>query len=130
MNFTLLSTTAAAVASTLKHPTLTANQYVRINSYRVSQQEILAALQKATGGEKWSVSHTTTEETFQEAFKKLALDSSDYHGTAAAILGTFFSNDLDTDYAAQGLLANERLGLPKAQPLDVVVKRIVKGEKV
>ena len=127
MNFTLLSTVAAAVACTFKQPGLTANQRVRINSYRVSQREILAALEKATGGEKWIISHKTTEETLQEAFDELAIDPSSSHGTEAAILGSFFSRNLTRDYAARGLLANERLGLPKAQPLDVVMEKIFKG---
>ena len=34
------------------------------------------------------------------------------------------------DYTKDNELANEPLGLPKPEPLDVVVEKIVKGEKV
>ena len=35
-----------------------------------------------------------------------------------------------TDYTLDNELANGPLGLPKPEPLDVVVEKIVKGEKV
>jgi len=60
-NFTLLSTTARATAAILERPAETANRYVFINSFHVTQNEILGALEKETDA-KWSVKKTTCME--------------------------------------------------------------------
>ena len=52
---------ARAVAATLTHADITANQYIYINSFTLTQNRVLAALEKASG-DTWSVSHVSVKE--------------------------------------------------------------------
>lgn len=124
---TLLSTVGAAVASLLKRPSLTANKNIYLSDYTVTQNELLAALEKATGGEKWEVSHRTAEETRATGFEKLG--KHDYSGIADLIIASVYGPDF-VDYTADHELADKLLELPKPDSLDVVLKKIVNGEKV
>lgn len=128
---TLLSTIGAAVASTLKNPSLTANRYIYISDYKVSQNEVLALLMKATGGDKWEVLHRTTAEARSNGFEKLT--KGDFTGIGDLgdlILASIYGSSKETDYSLNREIANGSLGLPRPEPLDVVVEKIVKGEKV
>lgn len=127
-NLTKLSTIGAAVASILKHPSTTRNKHIYISDYNNTQLDILAALEKATGGKKWTVTHKSTDETRKEGFDKLS--KGDYSGIVLLIIAMVYSGDPEADYSAHKELANEKLGLPKAEPLDVAVAKIIKGEEV
>lgn len=124
---TLLSTVGAAVASLLKHPSLTANKNIYLSDYKFTQNELLAELEKATGGDKWEVSHRTAEETRATGYEKLG--KHDYSGIADLIIASVYGPDF-VDYTADHELAHEQLELPKPDPIDVVLKKIVNGEKV
>ncbi len=52
---------ARAVAATLTHADITANQYVYINSFTLTQNRVLAALEEVSG-EKWTVNHPSVKE--------------------------------------------------------------------
>ncbi|KAK3178429.1 hypothetical protein OEA41_000564 [Lepraria neglecta] len=56
-NFTLLSTVGKATSAILEKPAETANRYVFINSFRTTQNHVLATLKKATG-EEWKMKKT------------------------------------------------------------------------
>ena len=62
---------AHAVTATLVHTNKTANQYVYINSFTLTQNKVLAALEKASG-RKWDVSHSTASELGDLSLKKLS----------------------------------------------------------
>ncbi|MCJ1466174.1 hypothetical protein MMC07_004793 [Pseudocyphellaria aurata] len=90
--------------------------------------EILASLEKATGGEKWEVSNRDTAEAKATGFEKLG--KGDFSGIADLILAGVWGPLKEVDYSSRRELANESLGLPKPEPLDVIIEKIVKGEKV
>lgn len=127
-NFTLLSTVGKAVAETFKHSAKTANKFLYINSYRVNQQELLASLKKATPGQEWTTEHVSSEAIAKEGYEKLA--QHDFSGILLLIQAVIYGKTPKQDYTLHEELANDILGLPKPGPLDEVVAKIVKGEKV
>lgn len=111
----------------LHNPEKVKNQYVYINSYLVTANEILASLEKATG-EKWKVTEASTEKLGKQGGEKLG--RGDYSGIGDLIVSVIFSDDPRLDYAKQRGLHNDDLGLPKPPSLDETVAKIVKGEEV
>ena len=61
---------ARAVTATLVHAAKTTNQYVYVNSFTLTQNKVLAALEKASGT-KWDVSHSTAKEYGEASLQKL-----------------------------------------------------------
>lgn len=121
---TLLSTIGKATGSVLEHAAETANKYVSINSFFVSQNEILAALEK-TSGKKWE----TTEITIAEANKvgKEKLDQGDFSGTVLLIAGLAYSGHEWVHHYGSD---NKMLGLTQNEDLETVVAKIYNGEEV
>lgn len=111
----------------LRNPDKVKNQYVYVNSYRVTANEILASLEKATG-DKWKVTDASTEELGKKGAEKLS--RGDFSGIGDLIVATIFSGDEKLDYAKQRGLQNDLLGLPKPASLDETVAKILKGEEV
>lgn len=116
------------MAGAFKHSAKTANKYLFINSYRVNQHELLASLKKATPGQEWTVEHVSTEATQKEGFEKLA--KNDFSGIKQLLHAVIYGKIPQQDYTLHEELANDTLGLPKPEPLDEVIAKIVKGEKV
>ena len=116
-----------AVVSVLKHPEITANKYLYISSVETSQNEILAALEKATSS-KWTLHHTTTNEQVTEGSKKL--QAGDFEGALQLVraipYGTF--PGLDSNYAKDRVLANGLLGL-KEESVQETIQRVVDKTK-
>ena len=111
----------------MHNPEKVKNQYVYINSYLVTANEILASLEKATG-DKWKVTEASTEKLGKQGGEKLS--RGDYSGIGDLIVSVIFSDDERLDYAKQRGLHNDKLGLPKPPPFDETVAKIVKGEEV
>ena len=124
-NFTLLSTVGRATAAVLEKPAETKDRYVFINSFRVTQNEILKALEKVTGG-KWGVEGTTCEA--ESRLGKDLMENDDWSGVGHAIMGASFRGR-EYDFAEGRELDNELLGLPRDEDLEAVVGKIVRGEK-
>jgi hypothetical protein len=61
---TTLSGIGRAVVGTLLNPTVTANRFLAVQSICTTQNELLAAFEKATG-ETWKVERQTSEELIQ-----------------------------------------------------------------
>jgi hypothetical protein len=61
---------ARAVTATLVHASATANQYIYINSFTLTQNKVLDALEKANGM-KWDVSYSTAKEFGDGSLQKL-----------------------------------------------------------
>lgn len=66
-----LAQVARSIAGVLKKPEATANQYIYVNSFNASQNEILAALEDATGS-KWTVTKVNSSDLVKEGEEKLA----------------------------------------------------------
>lgn len=108
----------------LEHASETANKYVSINSFFVSQNEILAALENASG-KKWDVTKTTNAEANRVSKEKL--DRGDYSGVVPLIAALLFSGNEWVHHRGPD---NQMLGLSQDESLETVVGKIYRGEKV
>jgi hypothetical protein len=127
INGTNLSTVATATVWILRNPEKSANRTLFINSYKASPNEVLAALETATG-EKWKTIAASSDDLRKEGQEKLS--QGDFSGIFTLLQAAIFSGDDDLDYAKLRGLDNEEIGLPKPEPLDVAVTKILKGEEV
>lgn len=121
---TYLSTVGAAIVATLQKPSETANKYLYIADYKATQNELLAAAEKATG-KKFEVTEASASALYKESLDKF--NQGDYSGIPGLLQSAIFSGEDIFDYIENKGLDNEKLGLPKPQPLDVAIEQIVKG---
>lgn len=121
--FTNLSTVAAAVVSILTiAETQTRDRLVNIESFAASQNEIVAAFEKAASA-KWTIRTTTTKEQLALAHEEL--DNGEF-------LPAFYRWIRAVVFSEQGKLPNIEnglLGLPR-EDLRTTIRRILAGEKV
>ncbi|MCJ1336637.1 hypothetical protein MMC09_001915 [Bachmanniomyces sp. S44760] len=122
---TNLANVGQAVAATLTHPTETANRHVYVADYLTTQNEILAALESASDGQKWSVQHDSVDNLLASGREKLAAGQF-MPGMFDALLAAVLGKDTGRDFSVRAKADNALLGL-KAETLDDVVKRVVKG---
>jgi len=111
-----------AVKNALLIPEKTANKYLYINSFTVSQNQVLASVEKATG-KKWEVTHVDAEEEKKIGLEKVA--KGDFSGAMALIRYITFVDGHGGNFGLYEESANELLSLPK-QSLDEVVAGLVK----
>lgn len=113
------------MAGVLLHPEETKNRYVYIQSFNVSQNDILAALEKATGT-KWQVNHVDSDERIKTG--KDLLQKGDFKGVGLLIVAANFNGKVDvgSDFTKAAKLDNDLLGLPK-EDLQASVDTIVNG---
>ncbi|EEA18549.1 hypothetical protein TMatcc_011214 [Talaromyces marneffei ATCC 18224] len=112
-----------AVIATLERPAETANKNLYIASVETSQNELLAALEKATAS-KWTVTYTTTDEQVSEGIARLG--KGDMTGAFVLVKATSLGNtpNLRANYIRDEQLANGLLGL-KLESVEETVKRVV-----
>ncbi|ROW06283.1 hypothetical protein VPNG_08054 [Cytospora leucostoma] len=114
-----------AVANCLKKPEATANRSVRTLSLEITQNKLLAALEKETGGEKWAVTHINTKDSIASGLEKLA--AKNFGGAFINILAAQLYEDGTTRsrICTPETSDNALLGL-EALDLDQYVADIVK----
>ncbi len=117
---------AASVVQVFSRVKETANKYLYISSFETSMNEILASLEKATGGQKWEVTHVSSEEEIIHG--REALLRGDFMGAGKLALAASFKGGLGADFASEETLANEMIGLPK-EDLDIVIAEVAKSAK-
>ncbi|KAL4999810.1 hypothetical protein BDV10DRAFT_183958 [Aspergillus recurvatus] len=112
-----------ALVSVLRHPEATANQYLYISSVETSQNEILAALEKATRS-SWTAQHTTTGAEVSDATAKL--QKGDFSGALTLVRATAYGDipRLGSNYASDQSLANGLLGLEEDE-VEETIQRVV-----
>lgn len=110
----------------LSKPTTTANQYLYIDSFTASQNEILAALESVTG-EKWTVTKSTTEAAVAEGQALFAKE--DFSGLLLLLKANFLGEGYGSDFTKDAKLSNDILGLP-SQDLPSTVTALAKGEAI
>ncbi|KAL5044344.1 hypothetical protein BDW71DRAFT_215718 [Aspergillus fruticulosus] len=112
-----------AVVSVLRHFGATANQYLYISSVETSQNEILAALEKATAS-SWTAQRTTTDAEVSDAASKL--QNGDFSGALTLVRATAYGDipGLGSNYAKDTVLANELLGLEE-ESVEETIRRVV-----
>ncbi|KAL8786533.1 MAG: hypothetical protein Q9195_008164 [Heterodermia aff. obscurata] len=122
---TTLSTIGLAVARLLRvpHYAASSNRYIYISSFTVTQNEILAALEKATGG-TWTREYRGTQETRRSALQRA--EGGDPQAVEENLTACHYSEIEGMDYEDEELW-NKRLGLP-VEDMDEVVAQVVRGE--
>ena len=115
-----------AVVAVLSKPEETANQFIYVDSFTATQNEILAELEKATG-ERWRVTESTTEEAKAEGQALFA--KGDYSGLLLLLKAIFLGEGYGSDFTKDAVLGNEKLGLPN-QDLVSTVTALAAGRAV
>jgi hypothetical protein len=123
---TNLSQVGNAVVAVLSKPEETANQFIYVDSFTATQNEILAELEKATG-ERWKVTESTTEEAKAEGQALFA--KGDYSGLLLLLKAIFLGEGYGSDFTKDAVLGNEKLGLPN-QDLVSTVTALAAGKAV
>lgn len=118
-----LATIGLAVKNAMLIPEKTANKYMFIDSFTVSQNQVLASLEKATG-KKWEVTHADAEEERKRGMEKMS--KGDFSGAMSLIRYINCVEGHGGNFIQYEQSANELLSLPK-RTLDEVVAEIVKG---
>ena len=122
---TTLDQVGRAIAKSLKKPGLTKNQYVYVNSFTVTQCEVLRALEKVTG-DKFSVSHSTVEDLWQSGAAQVKAGQP--LGVMGMLAGTIYGRGGLANYSATKGLWNERIGLAQ-ENLEEFLKGYIAGKK-
>ena len=126
---TNLPTIGLAVARLLSptHYALSANRYIYIDSFIVTQNQILASLEKATGV-SWKKEYRSALDTRKEGLRKVEEGGDKVlEGLEENLVACHFSEIEGMDYEDEELW-NERLGLPMEE-MDEVVRRVIREEK-
>lgn len=116
-----------ATIAVLKNPEKVRNQYVYTSSFEVSQNELLAVVERVSG-QKWTVKHTTREEKVNgaEEMVKSGVQGMQWlraQGILAA--GALFGGkEYQADFEGSGRSSNELLGL-KGESVEHAVRRFV-----
>ncbi|KAF2441674.1 isoflavone reductase family protein [Karstenula rhodostoma CBS 690.94] len=107
---------AKAVVKVLERPEETANKLLYIQSFHVSQNEVLAVLEKVTG-DKFEIVHQKSEERLAELRPKML--EGDFHATEETVgIWGLVASDWE------GRVANELLGLQE-EDLEETVRKVL-----
>jgi len=109
----------SAVVKILEKPQETENKLLYIHSLHVTQEEVLAALEKATG-DRFERIEENSEEELKKCRPKMLDGDHDAREEVVAIWGV-----VAADWKKREAFANELLGLEE-EDLDEVVQRVVK----
>jgi hypothetical protein len=101
------------------------NQFAYLSSFRVSQQEMLDAVIRATGtSEKdWTVEKVSTVEATNNA--KVKADAGDMSAVMELLYGTVFREEYGGDYEGTRMIVNKILGL-KDEDFEETVREVVR----
>jgi hypothetical protein len=117
------TTTVADIGTAVAHALLpannsqTKNKYIYVRSLTTTQDEILAALEKATGA-PWERKPTDLPPLVADATEKLK--KGDYSGVLALLMNALWDPECGMDFDKRGILSNELLGVPKRTVEDAV----------
>lgn len=118
---TTRSTIAKAVASILKHPQETANQYLSIASFQPTQNEMLKIVEEETGS-KWTIAHESTADLQKIGEEKLA--KGDYSAFMQLLMVHLY-RDGEGHPVKDSEKANKLLGLPEEEDLRAELKKFL-----
>ena len=115
---TTIASIGRGVAGILEHPDATANKFLRVRSLQVTQNEILAAFEGATG-EKWSVTKVSSKDVLAEGRAKLA--AGDRGGMLDLLTVQLFEEGAGRSIVATKEESdNKLLGVPEEDLLTVI----------
>jgi len=107
ISYTNIGPLGLAILSVFAKQAETANKYLYISTATVSQNEILTALEKATG-EKWTINKVSTKEAGKIGAEKMA--KGDFSGIVSLLHRHMYGGDTGRDFREK--LSNGLLGLP------------------
>ncbi|KAF5646380.1 2'-hydroxyisoflavone reductase [Fusarium sp. NRRL 52700] len=120
---TNLDQVGRAIAKSLKNLEITRNQYVYINSFTVTQKDVLRALEKATG-DKFQVSHGTVNELWESGAEQVR--NGNPMGTLAQISGSLYGKGGVANYSVDKGLWNDKIGL-RGENLEEFVEAYIRN---
>ncbi|KAI9155002.1 Pinoresinol reductase 2 [Paramyrothecium foliicola] len=115
---TNLDQTGRALAKSLKNHDLTKNQYVYANSFTLTQNEVLRALEEATG-DSFEVTRSTVEDLWQDGTRQVKTGNP--LGALSQIAGVMYGKGGPQNFSITRGLWNAKLGLPQ-EDLNAFVK--------
>jgi hypothetical protein len=120
---TTLSSIGLAVKNAMLLPAETANKYIFVDSFTVSQAQILASLEKITAT-RWEVTYLDAEEQKKQGLEKMS--QGDFSGAMILIRYINSVHGHGGNYSEYEETQNELLSLPK-ENLDDVLAGILQG---
>ncbi|KAG9502160.1 hypothetical protein J7337_004985 [Fusarium musae] len=120
---TNLDQAGRAIAKSLRNLEITRNQHVYVNSFTVTQNDVLCALEKATG-DKFQVSDGTVEGLWESGAEQVR--NGDAMGAVAQIFGAIYGKGGVANYSVDKGLWNDKIGLP-GENLEEFVKDYIKN---
>ncbi|KAG5762211.1 hypothetical protein H9Q72_009692 [Fusarium xylarioides] len=120
---TNLDQVGRAIAKSLKNLEITRNQHVYVNSFTVTQNDILRALEKATG-DKFQVSHGTVKGLWEAGAEQVR--NGDPMGALAQISGAIYGKGGVANYSVDRSIWNDKIGL-LGENLEEFVKGYIKS---
>jgi hypothetical protein len=118
---TCFPTVGLAVKNAMIKAEETANKIIYVDSFTVSQKDVVASLEKATGS-VWEATHVDGEQQKKTGLEKLS--KGDFGGAPLLLSYINAVEGHGGNYATYKQTSNELLGLPK-ENLDEVVAEIV-----
>ena len=86
--------------------------------------DLLAGAKKATGVDDWTITHVSTDEQIRTGTEEWT-NTHSMMGMAKLAMASNLKEEFEANFAKQGLLMNETLGLP-VENVDEVVARVLK----
>ena len=118
-----------AVVKILEQPEVTKNEFVYIHSFNVTPNQVLAEIERATGGNKWDVEEVSLERRFKtglESMSGTSMDQGAVMAISAVLMG--YRNDVGlNDWNEKAQEWGRKLNLPDESlrsSVEAVVKRI------
>ncbi|CAF3099637.1 unnamed protein product [Rotaria socialis] len=121
---TLLKNLGKAIVAILHHPELTLNKRIYIADATFTQQEVLVLLEKYTST-KWTVKHTTTEETLKQGQEEWTRGNF-LDAYIAFILGLIYNGEGACDF--EDKTHNKALGLERVSLEQIVNEAVQRVE--
>lgn len=122
---TNLDQVGRAIAKSLKNLAITQNQHVYINSFTVTQNEVIEALGRATAV-KFALSQGTVDGLWEDSFAQVKAGM--LGGTLGLIAAAIYGKGGLAHFSETNGLWNEKLGLPQ-EDLAQCVEAVVAGQK-
>ena len=122
---TTTETVALAVVAVLRLEAATEDRMLYIQSFRVTQNEVLRSLERVVGGERWRVEYVASERFIRETQEILEKDPEDAEAweRMVSVVGI-----VDANWEGQKDFANGLLGVG-GEDLDQVVRKSVESRK-
>lgn len=124
---TNVDTMGKAIASVLRHPEITRNQQVYVSSFKITQNEVVAALERLLG-KKLTLSRASSVEVAGRERLSMAQgqwDEGYYNSATRSTHGPWGF----CDFGGRSTRWNDVLGLP-TEDLDATLKRVLKTKNL